>query len=283
MGEAYLAHGLSELPATFQLFCRNLPPGWGYLVAAGLDHTLAYLEGLRFTPSDLDELAAMGLFGEAFLERLGRLRFPGDGRALPGGTVVYPDEPLLEVTAPMVEAQLVESVLLNELHLQTLIASKASRCVEAAAGRLLVDFALRRTHGREAAMKVARASWLAGFGATSNVLASRRLGIPAAGTMAHSFVECFDDERAAFAAFLETYPQGSTLLIDTYDTVEGAHLAADAARALRERGGRLGAVRLDSGDLLELSRRVRAVLDEAGLADVTIFASGNLDERSIQR
>jgi len=283
MGEAYLAHGLADRPATFQLFCRSLPPGWGYLVAAGLDDALRYLEELRFTPAELDELAAMGLFGDAFLERLSQLRFTGDARALPEGTVFFPDEPLLEVTAPMLEAQLVESVLLNELHFQTLIATKASRCVEAAAGRLLVDFAPRRTHGGEAALKVARASWLAGFDATSNVLASRRFGIPAAGTMAHSFVECFDGERAAFDAFLATYPSGSTLLIDTYDTLQGARLAVDAARALRGRGGRLGAVRLDSGDLLELSRRVRSVLDEAGLADVTIFASGNLDELSIQR
>jgi nicotinate phosphoribosyltransferase len=283
MGEAYLEHGLADRPATFQLFCRHLPPGWGYLVAAGLDDALGYLEELRFGPAELDELAAMELFGGAFLERLSELRFTGGVRAMPEGTIVFPDEPLLEVTAPVLEAQLVESVLLNELHLQTLIASKASRCVEAGDGRLLVDFALRRTHGGEAAVKVARASWLAGFDATSNVLASRRFGIPAAGTMAHSFVECFDDESSAFAAFLETYPQGSTLLIDTYDTVDGARLAADAAHTLRERGGRLGAVRLDSGDLLELSRRVRGVLDDAGLADVTIFASGNLDERAIER
>ena len=199
------------------------------------------------------------------------------------GTVFFPGEPVLEVTAPLLEAQLVETALVNVVHFQSLIAARAARCVDVADGRRLVEFGLRRAHGAEAGVEVARASYLAGFDATSNVLAGQRYGIPLAGTMAHSYVECFADETAAFEAFTRSYPDGSTLLIDTYDTVEGARRAAAVARELAARGGRLGAVRLDSGDLLELSRRVRAVLDEAGLPDVTIFASGNLDEYAIAR
>jgi nicotinate phosphoribosyltransferase len=283
MGESYLAEGLADRPATFQLFCRRLPLGWGYLVAAGLADALDYLEGLRFTADDLAELEATGLFSGSFLDCLGGLRFSGEVRAMPEGTVFFADEPVLEVTAPLLEAQLAETAVLNCIHFQSLIAGKAARCVEAAAGRRLVDFGLRRTHGAEAGLKVARASYLAGFDATSNVLAGRLYGIPIAGTMAHSYVECFESEEDAFDAFLRCYPQGSTLLLDTYDTVEGAHRAARAARRLAERGGRLGGVRLDSGDLLELGRRVRAVLDDAGLRDVTIFASGSLDEREISR
>jgi nicotinate phosphoribosyltransferase len=283
MGDSYVAEGMAEQPATFELTFRRLPPGWGYFVAAGLADTLSYLEGFRFDDGELAYLESTGLFGAAFLDRLGRLRFTGQVRAMAEGTVFFPGEPVLEVTAPLLEAQLVETVVLNEVHLQSLIASKAARCVDAAAGRRLVEFGLRRTHGGEAGLKVARASYLAGFDATSNVLAGRIFGIPTAGTMAHSFVECFEDEQAAFEAFLRTHPNGSTLVIDTYDTVEGARLAARASRALADRGVRLGGVRLDSGDLLELAKSVRSVLDEAGLADVVIFASGNLDEREIAR
>jgi nicotinate phosphoribosyltransferase len=283
MGEAYLAAGLADRPATFQLACRTLPPGWGYLVAAGLDGALGYLEQLRFAAAELEYLAGTGLFGDAFLERLAGLRFTGEVRAMPEGTVFFPAEPILEVTAPVLEAQLVETVLINELHLASLIASKAARCVEAAGGRRLVDFALRRTHGGEAGLAVARSTYLAGFDATSNVLAARLFGIAPAGTMAHSFVEAFEDERAAFETFLRAYPDGSTLLIDTYDTLEGARIAARTALDLAGEGVRLGTVRLDSGDLVGLSRGVRRILDEAGLDGVKIFASGNLDERKIER
>jgi nicotinate phosphoribosyltransferase len=283
MGESYLAHDLAERPATFQLTCRRLPPGWGYLVAAGVEDALEFLEHLRFAPSDLARLEQTGLFGGAFLERLGRLRFSGEVRAMPEGTLFFPGEPVLEVTAPLLEGQLAETAMLNLVHASTLIASKASRCVDAAAGRTLVEFGLRRVHGGEAGLKTARASYLAGFAATSNVLAGTTLGIPVAGTMAHSFVECFEDETEAFEAYLSSYPGGSTLLIDTYDTIEGARRAARAGLALRGRGGRLGAVRLDSGDLLELSAGVREVLDEAGLPEVELFASGNLDEHEIAR
>ena len=197
------------------------------------------------------------------------------------GTVFFPQEPVLEVTAPLLEAQLVETALISLVHIQSLIGSRAARCVDVAGGRRLVEFGFRRAHGAEAGVAVARASFLAGFDATSNVEAGRRFGIPVGGTMAHSYVECFPDERAAFEAFTRAYPDGSTLLIDTYDTVEGARRAAGVAHELAARGGRLGAVRLDSGDLLDLSRRVRTVLDEARLPEVTIFASGNLDEYSI--
>jgi nicotinate phosphoribosyltransferase len=283
MGESYLAEQMAERPATFQLFCRHLPAGWGHLLMAGLDEVLAGLERLHFSGDDLAYLESTGLFSSDFLDRLASLRFTGDVHAMPEGTVFFADEPVLEVTAPVLEAQLVETAVVNRIHFPSLIASKASRCVNAARGRTLVDFGVRRTHGVDAGLKAARASYLAGFASTSNVLAGREYGIPVAGTMAHSYIECFDDEDAAFDAFVRAYPDGSTLLVDTYDTIEGARRAARVAHALAERGGRLGAVRLDSGDLLTLSRGVRRLLDDAGLQEVAIFASGNLDEREIDR
>jgi nicotinate phosphoribosyltransferase len=283
MGESYLAQGLSEREATFSVFFRSLPAGRGYLLAAGLEDALRYLEELRFSDDDLAYLEGAGLFSAAFLERLRSLRFSGSVRAVPEGTAVFPGEPLLEVTAPILEAQIAETMVLNALHLQTLVASKAARSVEAAGGRTLVDFSLRRTHGGEAGLKVARASYFAGFDATSNVLAGRRYGIPLAGTMAHSYVQSFEDELAAFRAFARAYPDDAILLVDTYDTLEGARLAVAVAHELEEDGHRLRGVRLDSGDLVELSRRVRDLLDRAGFADATIFASGGLDEAEIAR
>jgi nicotinate phosphoribosyltransferase len=307
MGESYLAEGIAERPATFQLACRTLPPGWGYLIAAGVEDALDYLEGVRFGPDELAYLETTRLFTPPFLERLAAFRFNGDVRALPEGTAFFPHEPVLELTAPLLEAQLVETALLNTIQYPTLIASKAARCVEAAGGRRLVEFGLRRAHGGEAGLKAARASYLAGFDATSNLQAGAAYGIPVAGTMAHSYVECFAGETDAFEAFTRSYPDGSTLLIDTYDTIEGARRAAAVALELAgfrpevelRRGparspaadpalpsvprGRLGAVRIDSGDLAELSRAVRGVLDGAGLPEVAIFASGNLDEHEIAR
>ena len=276
MGESYLAQGLDERPATFELTCRALPEGWSYLVAAGIGDVLDHLERLRFEPGDIDYLETTGLFTPRFLERLSGLRFHGNVRALPEGSAFFPGEPVLELTAPLLEAQLVETAVLNKIHFPTLIASKAARCVEAAEGRRLVEFGLRRVHGGEAGLKVARSTYMAGFDATSNVQAGAAFGIPVAGTMAHSYIECFADETEAFEAFMSSYPDGSTLLIDTYDTVAGARLAARL-------GERVGAVRIDSGDLLDLSRRVRGVLDDAGLPRVSIFASGNLDEHAIAR
>ena len=283
MAQSYFDEGLHERPATFSLFVRRLPRGWDYLVAAGLDDALEYLETLSFEDDDLSYLEEKRLFTSAFFDFLARLRFSGEVRALPEGTLFFPDEPVLEVTAPMVEAQLAETLVLNRIHLQSLVASKAARCVDAAAGRTLVDFGLRRAHGTDAGLAVARSSYLAGFDSTSNVLAGRRYGIPLAGTMAHSYVQAFADELTAFRAFAHSYPDDCTLLVDTYDTLAGARNAAVVAKELAARGHRLRAVRLDSGDLLDLSRQVRALLDDEGLSEVAVFASGSLDEGEIER
>jgi nicotinate phosphoribosyltransferase len=283
MAQSYFDQGLHERPATFSLFVRRLPPGWGYLVAAGLEAALEYLETLSFQDDDLSYLEEKRLFTPAFLGFLARLRFSGEVRALSEGTLFFPDEPVLEVTAPMVEAQLAETLLLNQIQLQSLVASKAARCVDAAAGRALVDFGLRRAHGTDAGLALARSSYLAGFDSTSNVLASRRYGIPLAGTMAHSYVQAFADELTAFRAFAHSYPDDCTLLVDTYDVLAGARNAAVVARELQARGHRLQAVRLDSGDLLDLSRQVRTLLNDEGLPEVAVFASGSLDEAEIER
>jgi nicotinate phosphoribosyltransferase len=281
MAQSYLAEGMHERPATFSLFARRLPPGWGYLVAAGLDDALSYLETLAFSDDDLAYLEETGIFSAAFLDHLRGFRFRGDVRAMAEGTVFFAVEPLLEVRGPLLEAQLVETVVLNELHFQSLVAGKAARSVDAAHGRTLVDFGLRRTHRAGAGMRAARSSYLAGFDATSNVLAAREYGIPASGTMAHSYVEAFDHELDAFRAFVREFPDRSVLLVDTYDTVEGVRRAAAVGQELARRGHRLQAVRLDSGDLGDLARGARAILDDAGLTTTTVFASGGLDEREI--
>lgn len=282
MGQAYVAEGIAELPATFSLFHRKLPARWGYLLAAGLDDVLELLGRLAFAEDDLAYLEETGLFTAGFLDRLRRWRFTGGVRALPEGTPLFPQEPLLEVTAPVLEAQLVETAVLNQIHYQTLVASKASRSVEAARGRYLVDFGLRRTQGAEAGSRIARASYLAGFDATSNVLAGRAYGIELAGTMAHSFVQCFEDETEAFRAFTRSYP-APVLVVDTYDTARGLRRAVDAARKPAAKGRGLRGVRLDSGDLDALSRTARRLLDQAGFTDATVFASGSIDEYAIDR
>ncbi len=283
MAQSYLDEGIDQRPATFSLFARTLPDGWRYFVAAGLEDALRYVDELSFAEDDLAYLEGTRLFTPAFLERLRRFRFTCAVRALPEGTLFFPQEPIAEVEGPVLEAQIVETVLLNVFHLHTLLASKAARSVDVAQGRRLVDFGLRRTHGGDAGLAAARSSWIAGFDATSDVLAGKLYGIPIAGTMAHSYVQAFADELEAFRAFARSYPDDCTLLVDTYDTVEGARLAVSVARELAERGHRLRGVRLDSGDLVELGRRVRAILDDAGFADVMIFASGNLDEGEIAR
>ncbi len=282
MAQSYFNEGMAA-PATFSLFVRHLPPGWGYFVAAGLDDVLAYLEAFAFREADLAYLESTRLFTPAFLAHLRDVRFTGTVRALPEGTVCFPDEPLLEVSAPIMEAQLVETVILNQMHLQTLIASKAARCVAAAEGRRLVDFGLRRTHGIDAGLKVARSAYLAGFDATSNVLAGQLYGIPIAGTMAHSYIQAFPDELDAFRAFARTYPDTCVLLVDTYDSIEGTRRAAQVGRELAAAGHRLRGVRLDSGDLIGLSFIARQILDEAGLTDAIVFASGNVDEHFIAK
>ncbi|HEY7537591.1 MAG TPA: nicotinate phosphoribosyltransferase [Gaiellaceae bacterium] len=282
MGQGYFEAGLAAEQATFSLFFRRLPPGWGYLIAAGLDDLLALLGRLRFGERDLAYLEETRLFSPAYLDSLREWHFTGTVRALPEGTLFFPQEPVLEVTGPVAEAQLVETIALNQIHYQSLIAAKAARCVDAARGRRLVDFGVRRAYGVEAGLVLARSSWIAGFDATSNVLAGRELAIPVAGTMAHSFVEAFDEELEAFRAFARTFPEETILLVDTYDTLEGVRLAATVGRELAERGSRLRGVRLDSGNLLELSRAARAILDGAGLEDATVFASGGLDERDLE-
>ena len=277
MLHAYFAHGMRET-AVFELFVRKLPANRNFLMAAGLEQALTFLEQLRFTPEELEWVERSGRFGRGFAAHLAALRFTGDVHAMPEGTVFFPDEPVLRVTAPLPEAQLVESRLINLVHFETLVASKATRSVLVAPGKLLVDFGLRRAHGAEAGLLAARASYIAGFTGTATVMAAPRMGIPVFGTMAHSFVEAHDDEAAAFEHFAETYPRGTTLLIDTYDTELAARKVVVLAARLRARGTRVAGVRLDSGDLGALARSVRRILDEGGLADVTIFASGNLDE-----
>jgi len=269
--------------ATFSLFVRRLPPDRSFLVAAGLEDVLRFLEGYRFSARALAYLGALQRFEPGFLEYLGDLRFSGGVRAVPEGTLLFADEPLLEVTAPIVEAQLVESAVLNFCHLQTMLASKAARCVLAARGRPIIEFGLRRTHGADAALKAVRCASIAGAEQTSNVLAALTYGVPPTGTMAHSYVCAFPHEIDAFRAFAAAFPSRAILLIDTYDTVAAAHKAVQVARELQARGERLAGVRLDSGDLVALSRAVRDILDAAGLGYVQIVASGNLDEFAIER
>jgi nicotinate phosphoribosyltransferase len=277
MAASYLREGMAG-EATFSLFVRRLPGSRSFLVVAGLDDVLGYLEQFRFSPAAVGYLRSLGRFEPAFLDFLGDVRFRGSVRAVAEGTPVFGDEPLLEVTAPIIEAQLVETAVMNFCHLQTVLASKAARAVLAARGRPVVDFGLRRTHGIDAGLKAARAGYIAGVGLTSDVLAAMHYGIPPAGTMAHSYVQAFDHELDAFQAFARTFPGHTTLLIDTYDTVAAAHKAVAVAREMAARGDRLAAVRLDSGDLGALARAVREVLDAGGFPDVTIFASGGLDE-----
>lgn len=282
MAASYFHHRMFE-PATFSLFVRKLPADRGFLVAAGLEEVVRFLEGFTFSSEDLAFLRQTGRFQDDFLNYLAALRFTGDLFALPEGQIFFAHEPLLEITAPIIEAQLVETFVLNAMHLQTLIASKAARCFYAAQGRSLVDFALRRTHGVDAGLKVARASYLAGFAGTSNVLAGKLHGVPFYGTMAHSFIQSFDDEEAAFTAYAATFPEDTALLIDTYDTLAGAQRAARVGQALQRQGHQLRGVRLDSGDLLTLSGQTRQILDAAGLPDTHIYASGGLNEHEVAR
>jgi nicotinate phosphoribosyltransferase len=276
MMQAYWRGGMDE-EATFDLFVRTLPDQRNFLVAAGLDDALQYLETVRFSEDDLDFLASRAEFEGAFLDYLRDFRFTGTVRAMPEGTPLLAQEPILEVTAPIIQAQLVETYLLNQITFQTVLATKAARVVGAAERRDVVDFGMRRMHGTDAAMKGARAMYIAGLAGTSNVRAGMIYGIPLAGTMAHSYIEAHDSEEVALRAFAETFP-GTTLLVDTYDTLAGVRLAARLAKD----GITIGAVRLDSGDLARLAHESRAILDEAGLHSVRIIASGGLDEYSVR-
>lgn len=280
MAAAYQAEGL-EHEATFELFVRHLPVERRFLVAAGLDDALAGLEGFRYSGDDVSYLSTLDLFRPRFLDLLAECRFTGEVWAIPEGEVVFAGEPLLRVTAPLVEAQLVETFLLNRIASQTMVASKAARVSLACGGRAFIDFSARRDHGVDAAMAAARAAWVTGAAGTSLVAAGKRWGIPVSGTMAHSFVMSFEDERDAFRAYARCFPRGAVLLVDTYDTVEGARRAVEVGRELAGEGIEIAGVRLDSGDLAGLAPRVRAVLDAGGLYDVDILASGDLDEHRI--
>ena len=277
MAQSYFREQRME-SATFSLYIRSYPPDRGYFVSAGLLDVLDYLENFSFDAAGLDYLAAQKFFSDDFLHYLGDLRFSGAVWAVPEGRIFFKDEPILEITAPIIEAQIVETFIINQIHLQTLIATKAARCVHAAAGRTVVDFALRRTHGIDAGMKVARTSYLAGCGGTSNVLAGSRYGIPIVGTMAHSFVMSFDREIDAFRAYVASFPDNAILLIDTYDTVAGARNAVQVAKEMAVHGKKLIGVRIDSGYLAAQARAVRRIFDEANLPDCKIIGSGGLDE-----
>jgi nicotinate phosphoribosyltransferase len=282
MAESYLREGMVGR-ATFTLYVRSLPEHRGYLVFAGLEDVLRHLEAMRFTAEDLAYLESLRLFSPQLLEYLRQFRFRGDVWAIPEGRLCFAGEPLLEITAPVLEAQLVESAVMNAIHYQTVLATKAARCIYAAQGRPVIDFALRRTPGVEASLRLARACAMVGFTATSNVLAGKRYGFAVAGTMAHSYILTFPSELEAFRAFVRAFPEQAVLLIDTYDTLAGARHAVEVGRELAEAGRQLRAVRLDSGDMVELSKQVRAILDAAGLRQTRILASGGFDEFEIAR
>jgi len=277
MLQGYFERGMDKI-AAFEFFVRKLRPGRGFLLAAGLEQVLDFLEQARFTAEELHWLRGSGRFSNEFVDWLADWRFTGDVDAMPEGTVCFPDEPLLRVVAPLPQAQLIETRLINLLHFQTLIASKAARSVLMGPGKLLVDFGLRRAHGAEAGLMAARATWLAGFSGSSTVLAGTRFGIPLFGTMAHSFVQAHDSETESFRDFARAQPGNVVLLIDTYDTEAAAHKVVALAPELAAQGIAIKGVRLDSGDLGELGRRVRRILDDGGLQTTTIFASGDLDE-----
>jgi nicotinate phosphoribosyltransferase len=282
MAASYFENKMAD-PATFSLFIRKYPPGRAYFVAAGLEDVLDHIADFHFSETDLAYLDSTGTFSDDFLHYLKNMRFTGSIRALAEGEIFFRDEPILEVTAPIIEAQVLETFVINTMNLQSMIATKAARCVHAAAGRRLVDFSLRRTHGIDAGLKVARSSYIAGFAATSNVLAGKLYGIPISGTMAHSYISAFGDESGAFRAFARSFPQKTVLLVDTYDTLAGARKAAVIGQEMAKDGGKLSGVRLDSGDMTQLSQEVRKILDEAGLHETKIFASSNFDEYKIAR
>lgn len=265
-----------EETAVFELFVRKFPPCRNFMVTAGLEQVVDFLEDMSFSSEELAWLAAR--FRPYLVDYLEQFRFTGDVHAMPEGTLFFPDEPILRITAPLPQAQLVESRVMNLLHFETMIASKAARCVLAAPDRLLVDFGMRRAHGAEAALLAARASYLAGFSGTATVMAGAMYGIPLFGTSAHSYIQAHADEATALEHFARAYPDNAILLIDTYDTEAAAAKVVSLAHKLSAEGIRIKGVRLDSGDLAEHARRVRRILDEGGLENTSIFASGNLDE-----
>lgn len=281
MLQAYFSQDMNET-AVFEFFVRHLPPRRNFLMAAGLAQVIAYLAALRFDEEDRAWLSGFGQFDPLFIDSLQSFRFTGDVDALPEGTIFFADEPVLRITAPLREAQFIESRVMNLLHYQTLVASKAARAVIAAQGRRLVDFGLRRAHGAEAAVLSARASYIAGFDGTATTVAAPFFDIPVFGTMAHSFIQAHEYETDAFAAFARAFPANATLLIDTYDTENAAEQVVRLAQRLRRQRIHIKAVRIDSGDLDVTARRVRQILDAGGCPEIGIFASGNLDEYALQ-
>ena len=281
MAAAYHAEGLGDATATFELWVRRLPPQRRFLLAAGLEDALRYLERWRFDDASLEYLRSLERFPSSFLDHLADLSFEGEVWAVPEGTTVFDGEPLMRITAPLIQGQLQETFLLNAIGFQTMIASKAARVAIACADKGFVDFGARRSHGGDAALKGARAAYVGGATATSMVLAGREYGIPVTGTMAHSYVQAHPDEATAFEAFARIFPDDAVFLIDTYDTVRGARIAAEVAHRLADDGITVAGVRLDSGDLAALAVQVREVLDGKGLPDVQIIASGGLDEHRV--
>ena len=278
MMQAYVEEGMED-EAIFDVFVRRLPATRNYLVACGLEDVLAFAETVRFDQRALEYLEAKGIFFQRFLDYLSRFQFTGDVSALLEGTPAFAYEPLLEIAAPLPQAQLLETFILNQIGTETSLASKAARVVAAARGKTVIDFALRRMQGIDAGVKGARAFSIAGVAATSNVAAGQVYGLPIAGTMAHSYIQAHDDEKEALRRFASMYPN-TTLLVDTYDTLRGVHHVVELARELGP-AFRVSAIRLDSGDLMDLAYRARKLLDDAGLAAVKIFVSGGLEERSI--
>jgi len=282
MAASYFAHQVFST-ATFSLFTRDNHLKRNFFVAAGLEDVLNELAAYRFSEQNIKYLQTTGIFSNDFLSYLAELRFSGEIFAMPEGTIFFANEPVIEVTAPLIEAQMIETFLLNTMGFQSMIASKAARCVHVAGNRPLIDFSLRRTQGQDAGHNVARSTYIAGFTATSNVLAGQRFGIPISGTMAHSYVEAFRSERVAFSAYSKTFPDTSIFLIDTYNTIHGAKHAVAVAKQMKENGHSLMGVRLDSGDMADLSHKVRKIFDNAGLFDVKIFASSGFDEFKIAK
>lgn len=277
MAAAYFKAGRMGDQATFELFTRELPIGRSFLVAAGLEQALHFIKNLHFNDQILEYLRGLELFeatDAAFFDHLGSLRFTGRIDALPEGTIFFPNEPILQITAPIIEAQIVETYLINSINFQSMVASKAARLCLAAEGKPVIDFGTRRAHSPQAGVLAARAAFIGGCEGTSNVLAGYEMGIPVYGTMAHSFVQFFDQEIEAFRRFHEAFPHGSTILVDTYDTLAGIRKVLDLP-------GKINAVRIDSGDLHQLSLEIRRLLDEQGHSEVRIFASGDLNEEKI--
>lgn len=282
MMQAYFDNDMHD-EAVFEMFFRRLPKQREFLVACGLAQVIEYLTELHFTAEDIDFLRKDGRFHERFLNYLADLRFTGAVHAMAEGTIFFADEPIIRITAPLPLAQLVETRIINILQFQTMIASKAVRMKQVMPDKLLVDYGLRRAHGAEAGIMAARASYIAGFTGTATVLAGQLFGIPLFGTMAHSFIQAHDSEREAFLHFATSHPANSIFLLDTYNTEHAAQRLVDLAPELTARNIAIRGVRLDSGDMVELSRKVRKILDDGGLHDTLIFASGDLDEYSLAR